>query len=180
MVDIRVGADGLVYSSSGKAVRKQYNNLKSMIRDQKENAVISTLLNAGIGNGVITAPTNERVVTQDLSPIDKTIEIRVNTGFKYTVVFYNDDASSSHSWGWHTVNKKITEMEYLHNFTKFRIVYAKENNAPITFDEAVDNIQVLKSVTIKPSVKTVNEQTLDDTLIAVSYTHLTLPTMAVV
>lgn len=164
LIDIRTSSDGLVYGTSGKAVRKQYENLKNMIKNKRENAIFSILQKGGIANGVITSPSDNRIVTTNFSPLDTSIEIVCNSGYKWTIVFYNDDETSNYSWGWNTTNAKITDMQYYYNFTKFRVVYAKTNDSNLTFDEAQDNIIITRNVVISPSPKTVSESTLDDTV----------------
>ena len=141
LVDIRTGENGVLYPSSGEAVRRQFNIIKDCINDIYSSFTDNiTNLNIVFHNnsvdnvGVVGGANLKRATIKELIsvPNNKFLKITLNSGYIYSLFTFNLEGE------FERVDYNINQStNFLIGGKCYRLLVTKENNTEeITTDEA--------------------------------------------
>lgn len=124
VTDARIGEDGIVYATLGKAIRTQVGDLKSTLDNSNDGKTLikTTFINGSVKatDGTIDVSILYRVCSQDILSYDYEQEFSVKSGFRYMLLFYNNSGNFLNDGsGWQTGTYTLPKNQ------KFRITIAR-------------------------------------------------------
>lgn len=147
LIDIRTGENGVLYSSSGEAVRRQFNIIKDYINDIYSSFIDNiTNLNLVFHNnsvnnsGVVGGTNPKRATIKELIsvPNNKILKVTLNTGYMYSLFTFNSGGV------FEKVDYNIKQPTNFFDGGKcYRVLVTKEDNTQeISTDEANSAITI--------------------------------------